>query len=389
MDVERRHPTYLPLDESQLREMYGLHLSLSEMGRRLGVTRDTVRARLVEYTIIEPGQRLPSRQMLRKELDEQRLREMFAQGRNITEMAGEFGVSAGTVRRNLDRLGILSIDQKLRPSIELPEAEELKEIRRKELLSNRKLASRYDVNEGTLASRFRRAYGSTRVPVEVKQEQAKRRAEVRALRVASKKVENLNYVEWEERVRDNEFFGKLGKITYSEDGTEIQCHLCGQFFKWVAPIHVKKHGLDLDGYKELLGLNRRQPLLSPESRLLRRQRARERDSVAAIKGLESPFYPDDPRTRAWRPPRLQRTIGSRDVLNRKRERGELSKGRETKEKNIRRVDKHTGTFSVWSVNYFFAKGAEKVTIEAIGNEIRATGRLKDGSTLTRTYKRLR
>ncbi|EPY03504.1 MucR family transcriptional regulator [Magnetospirillum fulvum] len=84
----------------------------------------------------------------------------------------------------------------------------------------------------------------------------------------------------------------IGQIVYSDDGTKVQCHVCG---RWLGALntHIKTHGLDGDSYKERYGLARGASLLPPATQ----ERYRE---VAAARNLgeTSGQYLPPPRPRA-------------------------------------------------------------------------------------------
>jgi hypothetical protein len=81
-----------------------------------------------------------------------------------------------------------------------------------------------------------------------------------------------------------------GEIVTSDDGTQIQCHVCGRWFGQL-PIHTTRmHGLNAAAYKERYGLARSSSLLSPHTAELQRHAAIARDQ--AHKGV--PFGPENP-----------------------------------------------------------------------------------------------
>jgi len=81
-----------------------------------------------------------------------------------------------------------------------------------------------------------------------------------------------------------------GAVVTSDDGSQIQCHVCGHWFRQL-PIHTTRmHGLNAAAYKEAYGLARSASLLSPQTAELQRRAALARDQ--AHKGV--PFGPDNP-----------------------------------------------------------------------------------------------
>jgi hypothetical protein len=81
-----------------------------------------------------------------------------------------------------------------------------------------------------------------------------------------------------------------GALIVSDDGSQIQCHVCGRWFGQL-PVHTARvHGLNAAAYKARYGLARSASLLSPQTAALQRQAAIARDQ--AHKGV--PFGPDNP-----------------------------------------------------------------------------------------------
>ena len=81
-----------------------------------------------------------------------------------------------------------------------------------------------------------------------------------------------------------------GAIVTSDDGSQIQCHVCGH---WFGQLHIhttRMHGLNAAAYKAQYGLARTASLLSPQTAALQRHAAIARDQ--AHKGI--PFGPDNP-----------------------------------------------------------------------------------------------
>ena len=67
-------------------------------------------------------------------------------------------------------------------------------------------------------------------------------------------------------------FGDLGKLC-RENG-KVQCHLCGRFYRGVS-FHVKLHGVLMDEYREIAGLNRITAAISDDIRLQRSKHGTE------------------------------------------------------------------------------------------------------------------
>jgi hypothetical protein len=80
-----------------------------------------------------------------------------------------------------------------------------------------------------------------------------------------------------------------GSLAFDSDEDRVRCHLCGRWFRALAPGHLlHKHGIDADSYRELAGLNPRHPLSVPSLRALRarRLRARMRSDERIRAGME-------------------------------------------------------------------------------------------------------
>jgi len=81
-----------------------------------------------------------------------------------------------------------------------------------------------------------------------------------------------------------------GELVMSDDGTQIQCHVCG---RWFGQLHIhtnRMHGLSAAAYKAAYGLARSASLLSPQTAERQRQAAIARNQ--AQYGI--PFGPDHP-----------------------------------------------------------------------------------------------
>jgi hypothetical protein len=53
------------------------------------------------------------------------------------------------------------------------------------------------------------------------------------------------------------YFAPLGEIPYDRDEDKVQCHLCGDWFRFVGASHVRWHGWTLDEYREAFQLLKR------------------------------------------------------------------------------------------------------------------------------------
>jgi hypothetical protein len=71
-----------------------------------------------------------------------------------------------------------------------------------------------------------------------------------------------------------------GELPVDIDERRVQCHLCGGWYRALAPTHLSRaHGLTADEYRELVGLRRRHALWAPD--LIEAHSARLRARVAA------------------------------------------------------------------------------------------------------------
>jgi hypothetical protein len=68
----------------------------------------------------------------------------------------------------------------------------------------------------------------------------------------------------------------LGVLPYDADEDRVQCHLCGGWFRALAPGHLRRHDTTADEYRALVGLNPRLPLSAPSTSQLRAGQLRER-----------------------------------------------------------------------------------------------------------------
>lgn len=83
-------------------------------------------------------------------------------------------------------------------------------------------------------------------------------------------------------------YGPFGEMLVVAGGDRVVCHACGDALEAVTRHHVRRHGLDLDGYRERFGLNRKQSLIAPTLQDVRRAEglrrwqtnARVRDGLA-------------------------------------------------------------------------------------------------------------
>src|SRR5918911_4025764 len=68
-------------------------------------------------------------------------------------------------------------------------------------------------------------------------------------------------------------YGERGVL--ATDGTHVQCHACGGWFRSLATHAWRAHGLSADAYRALFGLRARTGLLGPALREALRRHARQ------------------------------------------------------------------------------------------------------------------
>ena len=205
-----------------------------------------------------------------------------------------------------------------------------------------------------------------------------------------RKVPTAHFVDWEERVESGEVFGSKGKINFTPDGEKIICHLCGGEFDTLSGTHLNAHGLeDGDAYRELLGLNRNQPLAAP------RYSERKRDTALRINSAKYFFdtghrFQQGYDQRRTKPKRPQFVIEHRQISDNKREKGEIPPSRSGLPPNFRALN-YAGRFNLYGKSYFFSKKATGPVeiLNITDKEITIRGTLKDGSIRERSYKRRR
>jgi hypothetical protein len=83
-------------------------------------------------------------------------------------------------------------------------------------------------------------------------------------------VEDANYI------RGQGLYAPLGVLPYDADEDRVQCHLCGGWFRALAPGHLRRHDTTADDYRALVGLNPRLTLSAPSTSQLRAGQLRER-----------------------------------------------------------------------------------------------------------------
>lgn len=72
-------------------------------------------------------------------------------------------------------------------------------------------------------------------------------------------------------ITDDTLYGERGVLAYDELMDRIQCHACGGWYHKLTSFHLKRHGLTINEYKELYGLNIGTALETPRITELRRR----------------------------------------------------------------------------------------------------------------------
>jgi len=68
----------------------------------------------------------------------------------------------------------------------------------------------------------------------------------------------------------------VGALPYDPDEDRVQCHLCGGWFRALAPAHLRRHDTTADEYRALVGLNPGLPLTVPSLSQLRADQLKQR-----------------------------------------------------------------------------------------------------------------
>ncbi|OGK25506.1 hypothetical protein A3A46_02760 [Candidatus Roizmanbacteria bacterium RIFCSPLOWO2_01_FULL_37_13] len=199
------------------------------------------------------------------------------------------------------------------------------------------------------------------------------------------KVDKLHYVEWEERVSNGQIFGEPGRVEFGDDGKTIRCHLCGGWFLQLTNTHLQAHGLEsAKEYRELLGLNSNQGLISPKSGDKRSEISITRDTAQYLIDERGGFTGGpDPRRKGKR--RLQTRLEIGDRYEDLRKKGTLRSYRSGDDPRIRHLV--GGGFSVYEKSYYFGIGAKEVKILSIDDKEIVVKGIINGEEVTKTYRR--
>jgi hypothetical protein len=95
-------------------------------------------------------------------------------------------------------------------------------------------------------------------------------------------------VEIADYIRSDGLYAPVGVLPYDADEDRVQCHLCGGWFRALAPVHLQRHDTTADEYRALVGLNPRLPLTVPSTSPLRARQLHER--IATDKRVHHGFH---------------------------------------------------------------------------------------------------
>lgn len=99
-----------------------------------------------------------------------------------------------------------------------------------------------------------------------------------------------------------------GVMTFSADGTRVQCHACGRWLRTLNT-HMRVHDLDARSYKELFDLPRTISMWPPATQEKQRQAAMERDQGAVGRH----YLPVTGGREAGQEPRLGVRVGASEA----------------------------------------------------------------------------
>lgn len=68
----------------------------------------------------------------------------------------------------------------------------------------------------------------------------------------------------------------LGELPYDAAEDRVQCHLCGGWYRALAPAHLQRHAITAEEYRAITGLNPSLALTTPSLSALRRRQLRAR-----------------------------------------------------------------------------------------------------------------
>jgi hypothetical protein len=71
-------------------------------------------------------------------------------------------------------------------------------------------------------------------------------------------------------------YAPMGSMLACLGGARVVCHACGEQLTAISADHLRRYDLDLTGYRERFGLNRKRSLLAPALAALRREEGKRR-----------------------------------------------------------------------------------------------------------------
>ena len=100
------------------------------------------------------------------------------------------------------------------------------------------------------------------------------------------------------------YYGRLGEIAYDADEDRVQCHLCGQWFRWIGGTHLARtHDWTIEEYREAFHLLQRTPTAAHGFSEQRREQLKQRVDAGELVPL-GPDRPPTPRERVAGPQRM-------------------------------------------------------------------------------------
>jgi hypothetical protein len=191
-----------------------------------------------------------------------------------------------------------------------------------------------------------------------------------------------SFLQWEELIKrgDERLVGTPGVLEYTPDQERVVCPMCGRLLRSISGAHLRLHGLETaDEFRELWGLNRTQPLSSPDMSERMRNNALANDFESRVKGSRGDFQHKGAQGTKYR---FQGTSNRKARYAEGRLKGETRKGVATKAVNRRLVGVQ-GTFSVLNASYYFGTAYAGRRVEIVADETTVTAVLEGG-----TYKRV-
>jgi len=100
------------------------------------------------------------------------------------------------------------------------------------------------------------------------------------------------------------YYGRLGEIAYDADEDRVQCHLCGQWFRWIGGTDLARtHDWTIEEYREAFHLLQRTSTAAHGFSEQRREQLKQRVDAGELVPL-GPDRPPTPRERVAGPQRM-------------------------------------------------------------------------------------